>query len=195
MDRDVVAEFHYIAPVANLPSIVRGGIVSHNIAARSPHSSVALEAVQDRRAGKRVPGGLLLHDYANLYFDARNPMMSLLRHSVSPATVVVRVHPGVLDLASAVIADGNAAAYYTRFYPSPEGLAFLDARSVYTRSWPHPDPIQKQENKRKRCAELLIPHRIPVELLKGAYCWNRYGRDSCEALNFPGEMNADVFFR
>jgi hypothetical protein len=195
MDRDVVAELHYIAPVANIPSIVQRGLVSHTIAERLEHSSVALEEVQDRRAGKRVPRGLMLHNYVNLYFDARNPMMSRLMYYGWPPLVVVRIRPSALDLEGAVIADGNAASSYTRFFPSPLGLERLDVRSVYTRDWRHPDKIQQWENGRKRCAELLIPHRLPVEFLKGAYCWERHGRDACEVLNFPGEVNAHVFFR
>lgn len=38
-----------------------------------------MEVVQDRRREKRIPGGHLLHDYANLYFDAHNPMLSKCR--------------------------------------------------------------------------------------------------------------------
>ena len=30
-----------------------------------------MAVIQDRRAKKQVPGGLRLHDYANLYFNAR----------------------------------------------------------------------------------------------------------------------------
>lgn len=30
---------------------------------------------QERRDRKQVPGGLRLHQYANLYFHARNPML------------------------------------------------------------------------------------------------------------------------
>jgi hypothetical protein len=73
MDRGMVTELHYIAPVSNLPSMARRGLVSHNRAAKVEHSSVALGAVQDRRASRRFPWGMQLHDYVNLYFDARNP--------------------------------------------------------------------------------------------------------------------------
>ena len=43
------------------------------------HVSVAMPAVQDRRARKIVPGGRRLHGYANLYICARNPMMFVRR--------------------------------------------------------------------------------------------------------------------
>lgn len=47
--------------------------------------TVADERVQDYPVGKRAPRGLPLHDYVNLYFDARNPMMyTLKKNSVVP---------------------------------------------------------------------------------------------------------------
>ena len=70
-----VTEFHCIMPIANLASVMNHGILSHERAAKRPHRSVALQPVQDKRDKKQVPGGLKLHQYANLYFHARNPMM------------------------------------------------------------------------------------------------------------------------
>src|SRR5438046_4685693 len=42
--------------------------------------SVAMPEIQERRENKRVPGGRMLHEYANMYFDAHNPMLSKCRH-------------------------------------------------------------------------------------------------------------------
>jgi hypothetical protein len=123
------------------------------------------------------------------------PMMSYLRHYGCPPIVVLRIDQTALDIDGAVIADGNAAAYYTRFYPSPAGLTSLDERFVYARSWPDKNTIKELENKRRRCAELLIPNRLPVEFIKGAYFCDAAGRNACTALSIPGEVNADVFFR
>lgn len=71
MDRARVDELHFIAPIESLQSISTHGILCHNLAEALPHPSVANEGVQGIRAGKTVPGGLPLHAYANLYFDAR----------------------------------------------------------------------------------------------------------------------------
>lgn len=115
MERSLVTELHYIAPVANLPSIARWGIVSHNLAERVEHQSVAAAEIQDRPVGKRVPQGLLLHDYVNLYLHARNPMMSRLAYHGAEPIVVLRIKPLVLDLPGVIIADGNAAGGNTLF--------------------------------------------------------------------------------
>jgi hypothetical protein len=196
MLRSRVTELHFITPVPNLGSIVTYGVLSHNLAARLPHTSVASEPVQDLRAQRRVPGGQPLHDYANLYFDARNPMMYKRKNGVVPLAVV-RLHPAVLDLPGAVITDGNAASDNTSFSPSPSGLARLDEERVYAEWWDNPDYWTKVELKRARCAELLVPDRVEPRFILGCYVdrWDR--RPECIA-QVPGlvvEVNAYVFFR
>ncbi|TDC40809.1 DUF4433 domain-containing protein [Micromonospora sp. KC213] len=195
MERSRVGELHYIAPVVNLPSMAQWGLVSHNLAQKVRHASVAAAEIQDRRTGKRVPQGLLLHDYVNLYFDARNPMMSRLSNEACPPIVVLRIDPSVLDLPNAIIADGNAAAGNTRFHPSPQGLAHLDADLVYARWWTDNDRIIYWEKKRKRCAEVLIPQRVAVEFIKGAYVCDMHGTEACQRLGIGGEVNNDIFFK
>jgi hypothetical protein len=189
MDRDEVKEFHFITPISNLGSILMHGILSHDRAAQLEHLSVALETVQDRRHVKPVPGGLSLHSYANLYFDARNPMMSRLRDRAD--LVVVRVSPAVLDIPDAVVSDGNAAAAGTRFYPSPEGLRHLDSGLVFAHYWTDPDYWQMKEKKRVRCAEILVPNLIPSTYINGCYVDTEEKSRECLGL-FEDLPTADV---
>lgn len=109
MNRQEIAELHYIAPIENLPSIVKHGILSHNRAAEVAHGSVAMEEIQTRRRDKRIPCARSLHDYANLYFDAHNPMLSRVRER-NDTICVLRVDAGVLDLPGVIIADCNASS-------------------------------------------------------------------------------------
>jgi len=62
MHRGDLAELHYIAPIANLDSIRAQGILSHRRASSIEHDSVALQAVQDKRATVVVPRGRPLHE-------------------------------------------------------------------------------------------------------------------------------------
>ena len=41
MKREDLSELHYITPIANVPSILRWGILSHQGVAQLPHQSVA----------------------------------------------------------------------------------------------------------------------------------------------------------
>lgn len=195
MDRARVTELHYIAPITNLHSIVERGILSHNTAQRVDHASIAEQDVQDRRAGKQVPAGGVLHDYANLYFDARNPMMSARRaHNLQIA--VVRVNPAALDIPGTVISDGNAASNATRFYPSPAGLAELDENRVYAHSWLDDDVWTYWERKRQRCSEVLVPQAVPTDYLIGCYACTTEVAAACRThlVGLQVEVRADVYF-
>jgi hypothetical protein len=79
MNRDEIIELYFIAPIANVPSIMQHGILSHKLAQQIAHDSVAMQEIQERRRNKQIPGARRLHEYANLYFDAHNPMLSKRR--------------------------------------------------------------------------------------------------------------------
>jgi hypothetical protein len=195
MDRDEVKELHFITSIDNLDSILMRGILCHNRARRLPHSSVASESVQDIRRGKSVPGGFSLHSYANLYFDARNPMMFCLQHL--PDLVVVRVSPDALDIPDTVVTDGNAATWNTRFHPSPAGLAYLDSELIFATYWTDTNYMRYLEKKRARNAEVLVPNLVPSEYIEGCYVDTREKRRACLALeDMPAvDVRKEIFFK
>src|SRR5713101_5668537 len=122
-----VTEFQCIMPLENIPSVLARGILSNQLAEKLPHRSVAMAEAQDMRETKQVPGGLRLHQYANLYFHARNPMM-FKRLAEAPNLCVLRVSTQVLELEGAVISDQNAASDYVRFlHPRQWRLLDFDA--------------------------------------------------------------------
>jgi hypothetical protein len=79
VEREDITEFHYIAPIDNLASILQRGILSNQLSQQVPHRSVASDLIQTRRSPKTVPGGKSLHEYVNLYFHARNLMLYKLK--------------------------------------------------------------------------------------------------------------------
>jgi hypothetical protein len=195
VERSRVTELHYITPVANLRSIMERGILSQRNAAPLNPASVADQDVQDIRDDKAVPGGLNLHQYVNLYLDARNPMM-YKRLSHRDHIAVVRVHPAVLDIPGAVVADGNAASNATKFEPSPAGLAGLDEARVYAHSWTDADTWVYWEKKRQRCAEILVPDVVPPHYLLGCYTVSEEVRLNCRehAPDLDAEVQKHVYF-
>ncbi|MFF5307475.1 DUF4433 domain-containing protein [Streptomyces sp. NPDC013161] len=197
MRRDRVKELHYITPKENLQSIGTFGILSHIEAERLDHKSVAWEVIQDLRKDKSVPGGNLLHSYANLYFDARNPMMSKLLYDGKTGLVVLRVRPEVLDLPNVVITDGNAASGPTRFLPSPQGLDYLDENRVFAEYWTHADVIEYHERKRQRCAEVLVPASVLPEYINGCYTLTESDQRWCvdSQPDWKVEVNKNVYLR
>jgi hypothetical protein len=172
------------------------GILSHRRAAQLAHKSVAMQVIQDRRAGKPVPGGRPLHDYVNLYFNPRNKMMSRVRGQ-HRSLCVLRVTPAVLDLPGVVIADQNASSRYALFLGSPQGLKKLDFSEVFAEDWRHPgDQIREWKHGSIVCAEVLVPDRVDFRHIVGAFV-------SCTdaAANFEGHqsglscsVNSRLFF-
>jgi len=190
-----VTELHNIMPLANIPLVLQHGILSHEEAAKLPHDSVALSVIQERRDIKRVPGGLKLHQYANLYFCARNPMM-YRRKNEAAALCVLRVEKHVLTLPNVVLSDQNAASDYVRFLKSPEGLRELKYDLIFATYWTSDDPFEQMRRKSIKCAEVLVPHLVAADLILGAYVLNSAAEAKLRELGFdrPVTRNPDLFF-
>lgn len=155
-------------PIANIESVMTHGILSHERAAKLEHRSVALQPVQDRRDQKQVPGGLKLHQYANLYFHARNPMLYKRLPEIA-GLCVLRVSVDVLGLAGTVITDCNAASDYVR-YLAPSQWRFVNFDDVYALDWRHPDSQPRYfQHRSRKCAEVLVPHKVETRYIGGAY--------------------------
>ena len=196
MKREDLKELHYIAAIKNVASIMTEGILSHKKAEKLPHYSVAMPEVQELRAKKIVPGGRPLHDYANLYVCARNPML-YKRCDQHDKLCVLRVSPDVLDLRNVVISDGNAASEYTAFGPSPWGLRLIDNELVFLERWTDPDVIKKWHKARVKCAEVLVPDRVDSRYILGAYVSGVEGQRALAAtgVGISATIDAHLFFR
>jgi len=183
-------------PIVNIPSVLVNGILSYERAAKLPHRSLAMQPVQDKRDKKTVPGGLKLHQYANLYFHARNPMLHKRLVEVGDLCVL-RVSLGVLSLPGTVISDQNAASDYVRFY-APSQWQLLDWDAILAMDWRHPgNPIAYWRHKSRKCAEVLVPHCIAPEFVTGAYVIDAVAARRIPALgcSLAVTVNPVLFFR
>jgi ssDNA thymidine ADP-ribosyltransferase, DarT len=196
VNRSDLKELHYITPIANVPSILQRGILSKNRAKPLNPASIAMQEIQHTRDRKAVPGGLALHEYANLYVCARNPMM-YKRQSQHLEICVLRISTDVLDLPNVVVADGNAASQYTAFWPSPSGLSKINADWVFAEYWTDPDQITRWRKAAAKCAEVLVPHRISSDMIIGAYVSSPQSAGILIDAGFTGPITVDphLFFR
>lgn len=195
MERGDVTELHYITPIANVPSILQRGLLSHHRANKLPHQSVASLEIQEKRAQKRVPGGKALHDYVNLYFHARNPMLYSMKE-MRQTLCVLRVSVEVLDWPDVVITDGNAASDYTAFYPSPDGLRYLNRNDIFAEWWKDENEIKEWEKKRVKCAAVLVLERIVPNYILGAYVCSEQSEAELVKMGFnlPIVVDPYLFF-
>ena len=175
-----VTEFQCIMPMANIPSVLKLGVLSNERAAKLKHHSVAMPEMQDKRDVKQVPGGLKLHQYANLYFHARNPMMSKRRDEA-------------LELCVRNAAGGDN---WVRFL-HPRQWELLDFDRIYARDWTHPDRFEYFDRKRKKCAEVLVPHCVEPRFITGAYVVDSGAAERLAAAGFTLAItvDSDMFFR
>jgi O-acetyl-ADP-ribose deacetylase (regulator of RNase III) len=143
------------------------GILSHAQASKLPHLSVALQTVQDKRDLKRIPGGLALHEYADVYFHARNPMMSRRRNEAR-TICVLRISTEILQIPGVVITDQNAVSKYVKF-STPDRLHMMDLEYVFARNWKHPDNDRSKSGGTvaPNVPEALVPHCIPPRYFFG----------------------------
>lgn len=191
-----VTELHCIMPMANIASVMARGILSYDSAAKLPHDSVALQPVQDRRDHKQVPGGLKLHQYANLYFHARNPML-FKRLGEGATLCVLQVSTDVFELPGVAITDCNAASDYARPL-APFQWQLLDFDDIYALDWRHlGDPPRYFQHKSRKCAEVLVPHRVESRFLRGAYVIDGQAEQRLRGLGFglPIQVDPVLFFR
>ena len=193
-----ITEFQCIMPLENIPSVLKLGILSNERSAKIEHHSVAMEDVQEKRELKHVPGGLKLHQYANLYFHARNPMLYKRKGEINNLCVL-RISTEILQLPGVVFADCNASSPYVRFL-APSQWALLDYEAIYAMDWNRQhanDPYAYRIHKARKCAEVLVPHVVETKFFIGAYVVDEAAKSKLQALGFDLAVTIDseMFFR
>lgn len=198
MTRDELRLLHYIAPLANLSSILEHGILCFERTRALPHDSFAMETIQERRVARPIPQGRPIHQYANLYFNARNPtMFRRVREGMTHRLCVVEVSTDVLDLPEVVIVDRNASSDHRRCATSPAGIELIRADRVYAKDWRHPgDEIAYWKHRSEMCAEVLVPEAIPTAFLLDVRVAGTEGEASARAAGcqLPIVRDPELFF-
>ncbi len=195
MKRRDVTELHFITYIGNVPSILKRGILSHNKSRNINFHDISESGVQERRAKKKIPGtNKSLHDYANLYFDAHNPMLSA-RRSKNNEICVLRIKNRVLDIDGVIITDKNAARECW-FKTVEEGLPLLNKDEIYATFWTdNNDLIKEDRHKGIKCAEVLVPDCVHQDYIIGAYVANNAASNNLRRLSDLGIIiESKLFF-
>lgn len=196
MERADVKELYYITLIANVPSIMQYGILSNELSKKVPHKSLAMEEIQAKRKNKRIPGARKLHQYANLYFDAHNPMLSKKRDQNNKICILC-VDTSVFDLPGVIVSDRNAASDWARFSTVSDGLVALDKDKIYARYWTNANnQYDLWENKSIKCAEVLVPDKVEPEHVLGVYVANQTALKAFKKLKIQLTVfiKSDIFF-
>lgn len=183
-----------IMPLNNVPSVLQYGILSYHQAERIIHQSVAMPDIQSRRDDVTIPNGLKLHEYANLYFDARNPMLYKRRDE---EICVLKICPEILDIPDVIIADQNASSSYVRFYEPDSAFENLRFDMIYAQYWTDDNPFLGFEKKSVKCAEVLVPQKISPQYIIAAAVKNPEDKEKLLAMDFKEKIYIEpkLFFR
>ena len=196
MKRSDVKELYFITPIANLLSIMQHGILSNELAKKLAHESLSMEEIQSKRENKRIPGARKLHEYANLYFDAHNPMLSKIRDR-NDQICVLCVDPSVLDSSNVIISDRNASSNYVRFYTVTAGLEALSKDTIFATFWLHRDnQFEEWAHKSAKCAEVLVPDKVERQYILGAFVASQAALAAFKKLKIrlTASIKSDIFF-
>ena len=163
---DVKSKIHrvtayHLTHIDNLPAIFsENALISKEeiISRKVTFTDISIPEVQTRRHEKTVYG-LDLHQYVPFYFGAKTPMVAV-NNDKQDNIVFLQFSLEILQTKGCVISDGNAASSNTKFnvFSGVESLSFLDLKAIASSRY-----ANNSEMKRKKQAEVLIPHQMPLQ--------------------------------
>lgn len=199
---DLYPEVEYlynICSINNLESVCKNGLLSKNKMKEmniSKYTDLSNPKVQKRREPKKVFGSPL-HDYANLYFNARNAMTFYLKKQIDISSVcIICFSKKLLNLKTAAVTDRNAACDDYTYYRPFDGFGEIDFKTVFDRSWDNKDFDIKQTVKSIMEAEVLILDKVDKSFIEKIKVPNKVAQDRVLSLNLgiDVEIDTDMFF-
>lgn len=166
-----IRHLYYITHIDNLPSILRDGILSHKeVEERQiPYTPIYDKEIVENRRNRPVPdgSGRNLWDFANVYFQPRNPMLyRVICEKSANDIVVIALKSDILNRDDIFISSGNAASFATEILPVKEGKkALYKLAKILDKEW----WTEESGDKRKIMAECLIPDMISPEYIHTIY--------------------------
>ena len=182
-----------IQAIDNIPSIMQYGLLSNKDASRVKHTSIAMQEIQNRRDMVVVPNGMPLHEYANVYFDPKNPML-YKRRGENENICILKFDHSILDFEGAIVSDRNASSSYASFYPPDMGLLEIDFKLVFASDWRDDNQFVYFMKKSIKCAEVLIPYKIPYNYVIGAAVYSEETKRKLENTGFDRKIFVEPRF-
>ena len=173
-----IKSLYYITHINNLPSILRHGILSHRQIEKQgiPFTPIYNPEIVASRESRNTPERKSLWEYANVYFQPRNPMLyKVLSETDKKDVVIIGISPQVIDTTGAFISLGNAASSLTPITDAEKGLHIISDElwSIINSDW------WKTEDgtKRKIMAECLVPNSISPTQIHSIYATSQLVAD------------------
>jgi hypothetical protein len=189
-----IKSLYYITHTDNLPSMLQRGILSHKgVEEQGVQFTPIYDAGIVAERQKRVvePSGNSLWEFANLYFQPRNPMLyRVISEKEKNDIAILGVKPQVLEIPGSFISVGNAASYLSPIVPTQEGIRVITEEiwDVIMGDWWR----EEDGSKRKIMAECLIPNSVSPDFIDTIYVVSHQVADRVKALTSPYARNISV---
>lgn len=163
-----ISALYHMTAFENLSSLFKYGLLSKHEATHKglQRADISNDDVQRRREGKcDTRYGRNLHDYASLYINPRNAMLYYVQRN-SPTVCLLEIDLAVLDEASFVFTDSNAACASARFFNDASDLRRLNFDVVFAARWDGKGPSFKQRMQ----AEFLVHPKVLPRYIRSVVC-------------------------
>jgi hypothetical protein len=142
------------------------------------------ECIVSRRKGIKTPDGKSLWDFANLFFEARNPMLFRVKCEKDTYNIaIIGVEPSVLSLPGVYVTTGNAAHSQSEIKPPTRGVMSSILRNTKREFWSEHDG-----SKRKIMAECLVPDEISASYIKAVYVVDHDSKRKVEKMGLSSSI-------
>lgn len=200
-----IKNLYYITHIDNLRSILEQGILCYEKIEAEEAKFISMfkgktyiKNNTDKRSKVKPHNGQKnLLNYANLFFQPRNPMMyRAVIETGEDNLAVLEIADTVLNEQGIIIADGNATDELTRFHPSIQGLKRLQQQRKILQSewWKSSDG-----SKRKIMAECLVPYQVKPNHIRSVIIANEARRNWVQGSLDNSQLHVvcqpDMFFQ
>jgi len=194
-----IKNLYYITHIQNLPSIITKGILSHGEVEKDnvDFTPIYDSGIVSKRKDKLTPEQQSLWQYANLYFQPRNPMMYRVVNEKNKRDIaVVAIKPSVLSQPGVIITDGNAASSVTSFYDVSQGRKILQNNwTIIQNDWWKDD----DGSKRKIMCECLVAKQVNPDLIDSIFVVDNQTQTKVKkilaSVNIPVIPEPNMFFQ
>ena len=199
MNINYIKSLYYITHINNLPSIIERGILSHRKVEDSKVSYTPIynTEIVSQRKGKATSERDSLWEYANLYFQPRNPMMyRVINEKDTKEIAIIGISPEILTTPGVLISDGNDASNPTEFFSANDGIKMLKKQwKIIQNDWWNSD----DGSKRKIMSECLIPDHISPKYIHSIFVAGQTVKEKAELIinsaNVPIIPDSHMFFK
>lgn len=159
----------HMTHIANLDTVMRYGLLSHNEARNSGmlKQDISDSDVQCRRAAQEPVNGKSMHSYVPFYVNPKNAML-YRRQEIQHDICILGVSLDALENACHVFTDGNAACDATWFSNHPEDVEFMPWEVLQAPRW-----NTFIDGKRLRCAEVMQLGKVAPEMIRTIHLYDR----------------------